>query len=360
MILVQGDEYKIEAEATTNGDTVTVGLRQARVTAEDLPKSVLHYVVRTKESVLLDDASGESQFSADEYIPRHHPRSILCLPLLRQTRLIGLLYLENHLASHMFAPAHVTVLKLLASEAAISLENSRLYADLQEREAKVRRLVDSNIIGVFLWGPDDRIIDANEAFLRLMGYDRDDLAAGRLHWRELTPPEWREADAQREAELKTTGVAQPYEKEYFRKRGGRVPVLVGAATFEGGRNEGISFVVDLTDRKKAEDAMRESEARYRDLQTDLAHANRVATMGQMSASIAHEINQPITAASVNATAALRWLRTQPPDLEKVQQASGRIVVNAGRAGEVIGRVRALFKKARHGRIHWKSTKRSMR
>ncbi|HWW51108.1 MAG TPA: ATP-binding protein, partial [Verrucomicrobiae bacterium] len=205
--------------------------------------------------------------------------------------------------------------------------------------------VDSNIIGVFIWGPDDRIIDANEAFLRLLGYDRDDLDLGRLDWRELTPPEWREADAQREAELNATGVAQPYEKEYFRKSGGRVPVLVGGATFEGGRNEGVGFVVDLSDRKKAEEAMRESQARYRDLQTDLAHANRVATMGQMSASIAHEINQPITAASVNAAAALRWLRTQPPDLEKVQQALGRIVVNAGRAGEVIGRVRALFRKA---------------
>jgi PAS domain S-box-containing protein len=167
-----------------------------------------------------------------------------------------------------------------------------------KNEAKVRRLVDSNIIGVFLWSSDGRITDANEAFLCLVGYDRDDLDLGRLDWRELTPPEWREADAQREAELNATGVAQPYEKEYFRKSGRRTPVLVGGAIIEGGRNEGVSFVVDLTDRKKAEDAMRESEARYRELQMDLAHANRVATMGQMSASVAHEINQPITAASV--------------------------------------------------------------
>jgi C4-dicarboxylate-specific signal transduction histidine kinase len=120
--------------------------------------------------------------------------------------------------------------------------------------------------------------------------------------------------------------------------------LVGSASFEGG-NEGVRFVVDLTDRRKAEDAARESEARYRELQMDLAHANRVATMGQMSASIAHEINQPITAASVNANAAMRWIRAQPPNLEQAQQALNRIVSNAGRAADITGRVRALFKKA---------------
>src|SRR5262245_41175231 len=90
-------------------------------------------------------------------------------------------------------------------------------------EARVRRLVDSNIIGIFIWGPDDRIIDANEAFLRIVGYDRDDLVSSRLRWREITPAECRDADDRRVAQLKATGTAQPYEKEYFRKGGGRVP-----------------------------------------------------------------------------------------------------------------------------------------
>jgi GAF domain-containing protein len=97
------------------------------------------------------DHFAQHQFSGDEYIRRHHARSILCLPLLKEARLVGVLYLENNLALDVFTPDRIVVLKLLASEAAISLENIRLYADLQDREAKIRRLVDSNIIGMFMW-----------------------------------------------------------------------------------------------------------------------------------------------------------------------------------------------------------------
>src|SRR5262249_8728606 len=108
-----------------------------------------------------------------------------------------------------------------------------LLSELQDREARARRLVESNIIGDFMWGADGRILDANDAYLRIIGYDRDDLIAGRLNWRELTPPEWREADDRRAAQLEASGAAQPYEKELFRKDGGRVPGLVGADVFEG-------------------------------------------------------------------------------------------------------------------------------
>ena len=96
----------------------------------------------------------QNPFAADEYVRGHHARSVLCLPLLKQTRLIGLLYLENNLTPHAFTPARMAVLKLIASAAAISMENTRLYSDLQEREARVRRLVDSNIVGVMIWDLD--------------------------------------------------------------------------------------------------------------------------------------------------------------------------------------------------------------
>jgi PAS domain S-box-containing protein len=256
-----------------------------------------------------------------------------------------MLYLENNFATNVFTPARMVVLTLLASQAAISIENASLYRELAEREARIRRLVDANIIGIFVWDRDDRIIDANEAFLRIVGYDRDDLVSGRLRWRDLTPIEWRDADDRRMAELEATGTVQPYEKEYFLKNGSRVPVLVGAATFGGRHDQGVAFVVDLTQRKRAEEEIRESERRYSEVQMELVHANRVATMGQLSASIAHEVNQPIGATLNNASAALHWLSKEPADLEKARQALNRIFANGNRVSEVVGRMRALFKKA---------------
>jgi PAS domain S-box-containing protein len=338
LILARGAAQRIAAEATTSGDTVTVNLRDEAVAETVLPESVLHYVLRTRESVILDDAAAQSPFAADPYIRQRQARSVLCLPLLNQAKLIGVLYLENNLAPRVFAPARLAVLKLLASQAAISLENTRLYRDLAEREAKIRRLVEANIIGIFIFDFEGRILEANDAFLQLVGYDRGDLVAGRVRWMDLTPPEWRERHARAVAELKTTGTVQPHEREYFRKDGSRMPALIGSAAFDEQQDQGVAFVLDLTERKRAEESLHK-------MQMELAHANRVATMGQLTASITHEIKQPLTATVTNAQAALRWLGRRPPDLEEVRQALGRIEEVGHRAGDVVARIRALIQKA---------------
>jgi PAS domain S-box-containing protein len=212
-------------------------------------------------------------------------------------------------------------------------------------QSKVRCLVNSNIIGICIWDVEGRIIEANEAFLHIVGYGRGDLASGRLRWTELTPSEWREADEQALSELAANGICKPFEKEYFRKDGSRVPVLVGAALLEERRDEGVAFVLDLTERKRAEAQARESERRYHEAQMELAHANRVATMGQLTASIAHEVKQPIAATVSNAQAGLRWLIREPPDLEEVRQALACIAKDGKRAGDVVGRIRDLIQKA---------------
>jgi len=260
LIMFPDDEPQIAAEATAGRGQVEITLRQAAASPAELPETLLHTVIRTRESVILDDASAQNPFSADGYISQKRARSVLCLPLVKQAKLIGVLYLENNLASHVFTPTRISVLEMLASQAAISLENAGLYNDLREREARIRRLVDSNIIGIIIWDIQGRIIEANQAFLDMLGYSREDLISGRLRWTELTPAEWREADDQALAKLKAAGTVQPREKEYFRKDGSRVPVLLGATTFGDRQDEGVAFVLDLTERKRAESALQQSQA----------------------------------------------------------------------------------------------------
>ena len=344
LILPAGHEYLIQAEARATGDQIEVTMRQEPITRIACPESVVRYVIRTRESVILDDASKPNLFSADDYLRDRQSKSILCLPLIKQRELTGILLLENALTSHAFTPARIAVLELLAAQAAISLENTRLYSDLQEREAKVRRLVDSNIIGILIANLDGHIQEANQAFLDIVGYDQAEVAAGRLRRTELTPPEWHDRDAQALAEMTTIGTAQPYEKEYFRKDGIRVPVLIGCATFGDRRHGVVAFVVDLTDRKRAEAAARESERRYHEVHMELAHANRVATLGQLSASIAHEINQPLSGIITNASTGLRMLAADPPNVEGARETARRTIRDGNRAHEVIKRLRALFSK----------------
>jgi PAS domain S-box-containing protein len=338
LIRARGDELQIDAEATTRGDDVILQLRAGARTMGEVPEGLVRYAVRTQEIVILEDASSRNAFSHEPYLVQRRAHSILCLPLINQGKLIAILYLENNLTPRVFTPERVTVLKVLASQAAISLENTRLYRDLEDREAKIRRLVDANIIGIFVADPEGRVIEANDAFLRIIGYEREDLDSRRLRWNELTPPEWRERDIRTVAELRSTGTVQPFEKELLRKDGSRVPVLIGATVFKEDGNEGVAFVLDLTERKRAEEAIRV-------LESDFAHMNRVSMMGELAASLAHEITQPIASARNNARAAQNFLDMQPPDLSEVREALASVVGDVDRSGDIIDRIREHMKKA---------------
>jgi PAS domain S-box-containing protein len=344
LILPAEDDHLIQAEAKASGDQIDVVLCQKLITGVTCPESIVRYVIRTGETVILDDASRPNIFSEDDYLRGRPAKSILCLPLVKQGRSTALLYLENTLSSYAFPPDRIAILELLAAQAAISLENTRLYGDLQEREAKVRRLVESNIIGISIFGFDGRVIEANEAFLQIVGHSHDDIVSGRVSWSELTPAEWQETDDRAVAELRAMGSCKAYEKEYLRNDGSRVPVLVGAAAFDGARDQGVAFVLDLTERKEAEQNLRESERRYREAQAELAHVTRVTTLGELTASIAHEVNQPLAAVVANAEACLRWLDRGTPDLNAARRSVEWIIDDGNRASEVIRRVRALAKK----------------
>jgi PAS domain S-box-containing protein len=228
-------------------------------------------------------------------------------------------------------------------------EREKAEAEVRELarglEAKIRRLVAANVVGIVMWNLEGAITEANDAFLQMVQYDREDLTSGRVRWTDLTPAEWRGSDERALADLHASRSFQPFEKEYFRKDGSRVPVLLGGALLEGNGNEGVAFVLDLTEQKHAQEMLQQDQQTLYTTQVELARVSRVTTMGQLAASIAHEINQPLTAITNNGSACLRLLANRSLDPEVLRGALEEIISDGSRASAVLAHIRALIKKA---------------
>ncbi|UVK41493.1 AAA family ATPase [Mesorhizobium sp. AR10] len=475
LILLRGDEPRIVAEATAGHGRVEVTVREAAVLPSALPDSVLHYVIRTRESVVLDDASVRNLYSDDEYVRQKHPRSVLCLPVVKQTKLVGALYLENNLTPYAFTASRVAVLELLASQAAISLENARLYSDRKRAEEELRRseayLAEAQRLsrtGSFGWSAaTGEVIWSDETF-RIFGYDKApsatiDMVVQRTH------PNDRAAVQQTVDRAARDGKDFDHEYRLLMPDGSMryVHAVAHAVKDASGNIEFFGAVTDVTATKRAEDALRESEQRFRDYaetasdwlwetgpdhriihlseqiarigtsaagriglrrwdvatdldeepekwsqhiatlearrpfrgfvfrvaaddgsaryiagsgkpvfdpggrflgyrgvgsdvtaairaeqaeealhktQMELAHVTRVTTLGELAASIAHEVNQPLAAIVTNGEVGLRWLNRETPDLAEVREAVGAMISDGRRASEIILRLRALAGK----------------
>jgi PAS domain S-box-containing protein len=475
LILLRDDEPRIVAEATAGHGGVEVTVREMAATPLALPQSVLHYMIRTRESVVLDDASVRNLHSDDLYIRQKHPRSVLCLPVVKQTKLVGALYLENNLTPYVFTASRVAVLELMASQAAISLENARLYSERKQAEDELRRseayLAEAQRLsrtGSFGWSvATGQVIWSDETF-RIFGYDKapnvsPDWVVQRTH------PDDRAAVQQ--TIDRAAGNGKDFSHEYRLLMPDRsvrhVHAVARAVKDASGNIEFVGAVTDVTAAKQAQDALRESDQRFRDYaeiasdwlwetgpdhrfthlseqlaaigispasrigskrwdfatdvdeepekwrlhvatleahrpfrglvfrvaadsgsahyvsasgkpvfdpqgrflgyrgvgsdvtaavraeqaeealrqsQLELAHATRVTTLGELTASIAHEVNQPLTAIVTNGEVGLRWLDREAPDLAEVREALGRVISNGCRAGEIIHRLRALSRK----------------
>jgi signal transduction histidine kinase len=362
MILPRRHDYRIEAEATTDRDRVKVHLQERELLSSEVPESVLRYVIRTQQTVILDDASIENLFSEDEYILRTDPRSVLCLPLVKQGKLVGVLYLENRLAPHVFTPARLAVLDLLASQAAISLENARLYTEL-ERENLERQRVEEEL------RRSESLMAEGQRISRTGSWAWN-LRTGRLFW---SAEQWRMFGLDPKTEEMTfdlfTEFIYPADRSFFletveeaiRKAAGfnlefrissanqRIKYIQVAGhpvvARSGDLEEYIGAAMDLTEQKHSEEELRGKEADLRKSQAELAHVTRVTTMGELAASIAHEVSQPLAGIVTNGNACIRWLAAEPPNLGEAKQSANRIIRDGKRAADVIGRIRALFKKA---------------
>jgi PAS domain S-box-containing protein len=338
LILLGGNEPQIEAEATTSHGVVEVTVRQAVIGPLHLPKSMLQYVIRTREPVVLDDASGRNLYSEDEYVRQKRPRSVLCLPIVKQTKLVGAFYLENSLTPGAFTSDRVAVLEMLASQAAISLENAKLYSELHRSEAFLADGQSISRTGSFGWNVLSGEIYWSEETYKIFEYDRAvqpmlDLVLQRVH------PDDKDLVQQIIERASEARVNLDFEHRLLMPNGSVKYLHVLARALEGssGKLEYMGAVRDVSERTLAEEALRQAKA-------DLAHMNRVTTVGELTASMAHEVNQPIAAAVTDANTCMRWLARDHPDLEEALAAAMRVVKDATRASEIISRIRLLFNK----------------
>ncbi|OSJ08966.1 hypothetical protein BST63_27635 [Bradyrhizobium canariense] len=346
LILLTGDELRVVAKATTSNGSVEVTAREAALAPLDLPQSALYYVIRTGESVALDDACAKNLYSDDEYIRKIRPRSVLCLPIVKQTKLVGALYLENSLTPYAFTSGRVAVLELLASQAAISLENARLYSERKRAEEDLRRgeayLTEAQRLshtGSFGWSvTTGEIIWSDETF-RIFDFDKAspvtlEMVLQRTHPGDRTFVQQIIDGAAR--------AGMDFSLEYrLMMPDGSVKHLHAVAHSVAGASGNVEFVgavIDVTATKCAEEALRQSQA-------ELAHVAKLTTMGELTATIAHEVNQPLMAIVTNAQACLRWLANVEPDLEKARNAAERVIRNGHRAGDVVSSIRALVRKS---------------
>jgi PAS domain S-box-containing protein len=345
LILPSEDEYLIRAEARTDDDHIEVTMCQEPITGIACPQSLVRYVIRSRESVILDDASKLNMFSDDDYLCERQSRSILCLPLVKQQQLTGILLLENTLTSHAFTADRIAVLELIAAQAAISLENSRLYGELLQSGADLRlqvELLQQLPVSAWTLKPDGTPDFVNRVWLEFAGQTLDFVRSHPEAWMTAVHPEDREFAAKSFWKGVQSNQGFAFETRTLRAQDGvyrrHLHQTVVLRDAEGKVLRFVGTTTDIDDQKRAEEALREAAAQ-------LAHANRVATMGQLTASIAHEVNQPIAAAMVNAGTAARWLNRQPPNLEEARLSIERISSDSKRAADIVGRIREFSRKA---------------
>jgi PAS domain S-box-containing protein len=353
LFLGRGPKPRVAAEASTCLDKIQVILEQGFMTPPQFPESILRYVVRTRESVILPDASRTNSFSDDKYLQTQRSRSILCLPLVKQGIVSGELYLENNQVVGLFNRDRLTVLELLTSQAAISLENAQLYSELWEEnserikveealrtsEERMNLAAEAANLGMWAWELANDDIWTTTKCRTLFGFKPNEPVdfrrfVDRVHAEDRKPI--------LEALRRSLETRSEYDVEYrlaMPDGGTRWISTRGHPAFDAENNPvrvmGVSM--DIT-------AAKLSELQLLQQRDELAHLSRVTTIGQLATTLAHELNQPIGAIHTNAEAAEILLKKASPDLDEIRGIIGDIRRDGSRAGEVIHRMRALLQK----------------
>ncbi len=299
-----------------------------------VPDTILNYVKRTREPVFLTDASADAGgFANDEHLALTKPKSVLCLPILRQAKLLGAVYLENNLAAGAFTPDRRAVLETLASQAAISLENAQTYKALRESEAQYRRIVDTAREGIMGVDSDDRVIFVNTMMAEMLGYESDEMLG---HFPTSFMFEEDAAAHRRMMERRRRDIADYYERRFQHKQGhpvwtlvSGVPIFDEAGTYQGS----FAMFTDITARKAAEEELRrhkdQLEETVRSRTAELLAARDAAEAANKAKSIflanmSHELRTPL-----NAILGFSSLMRREPDASAGQREKLDIINRSG-------------------------------
>ncbi|MDB5047696.1 MAG: histidine kinase [Fibrobacteres bacterium] len=311
LILPRGGAWIEEAEALTLRDKVEVRFRHSPLAPEDLPQSILQFSLRTRERVILDDASAPNPYSEDEYLLRKHPRSILCLPLVKQAKLVAMLYVENNLTPRAFTPNRVAVLDVLASQAAISLENALLYDGLNRENAE-RKRAEERFSKVFRNSPspmaisrmkDGIFIDVNEKFLGTFGFEREEFIGRSAVELGIASAEQIE-DARKS--LSEKGFVHALEFPAKTKSGESRMLLVSLESIDlDGEKCILMTYLDMTERQRMEEQLR--------------HSQKMEAIGRLAGGVAHDFNNLLTAINGYSALILEGMDASNPNYAFMQE-----------------------------------------
>ncbi|KAA0695564.1 GAF domain-containing protein [Neorhizobium sp. P12A] len=340
LMLSRDGQMKPVAEATTGQNGITVSQNVDETAA--LPHTILSYVTHTQEVVILDAAGSADLFREDEYFRRATSMSVLCLPLTRKRQLVGILYLENDLSSHLFTHNQVAVLRVLSSQAAISLENAELYREARQAHEMARTTAEElrlsyDMMPALAWNTraDGTSANFNKRWHDYTAIPPEQAREGA--WDRSIHPEDRHAVLDEWHRLLRIGISGEKEARLLRHDGVARSFLLRVAPIRDQSGAIVKWIgtgTDIDDLKRLEEA-----------QHILARAGRLAALGELTASIAHEVNQPLMAIVTNAAACLRWLSEDQLDVAEARETAERIIRDGHRAGDVITSIRALAKKS---------------
>ncbi|MBW5413499.1 AAA family ATPase [Pseudomonas sp. MAG002Y] len=349
LLFVEHEQAMVAASSWVEpNQEVAIDLIHEPAKPEWLPLSILNTAIKSKQPVVLTDTRQPSRFSGDPYFADHEVRSLLCLPLLKQGEVVGALYLENSLMPGVFTQERTQVLELLAAQAAISLQTARLYEELvaenQRRQAVEMALRESESflklgqqisnIGIYRWNPiTDEAVWTSEMYA-LFGVIEGDVPPGYVGlWNLIHPDDLAGFQAHVDMAVRAK---RPYRYEIrITTPQGLEKRLETMGHLDG--ETYIGAVIDLTE-------VRATESELRNARAELTRAAQATILGELAASIAHEINQPLASIVSNASAGIRWLDRPLPELSETRESLEEIAKEGKRAGDIVHALRSLTKQ----------------